>query len=543
MDMLPLKPLTLTELRFALAVCADTTYTSIRQCQRSELYVETDEEMEKRVQDLSKGLVETLVPKTGGEPIVQFVHQSVIDFLYEDELQVLDESSSGTVEGRGNFWISRSCIRYLSMEEIQGYALSPWDPGHNEPDVENNDYLALLSYSVHFWIEHVQYVEKDGMPQDDLVALSSKLTDGALHSWFDIYQKLLSRLDDDDEPSDDSSLLHFASVHNLLSVVNGFLSQNVCADLVNENSETPLSFAAKKGHIAIVELFLSRDDVNADHKVKFGNTPLALAARNGHESVVKLLLSRNDVDVHSENSWNFTPLSEAARSGHEAVVKLLINRDKFDVNHKTRKGDTPLSLAAANGNEAVVKMLMTRDDVIIKSQNAAGDTPLSKAAHYGDKGIVALLLDPGLGQSPNSEQLATALLRAAEHGHYDIVKLLLENNADIDTRDEEKRTPLSLASCEDENEYDPDRYKLVDLLLQRSSCADSKDTWGRTPLSYAAGCRDLNIFRLFMERGDVDFNSRDRSGRTPLSYAASDWSVEIVEMLVNRSDVDVDAED
>ena len=54
----------------------------------------------------------------------------------------------------------------------------------------------------------------------------------------------------------------------------------------------------------------------------YGQTPLSWAARDGHEAIVKLLLEKG-ADIKAKDNNGQTPLSWAAEKGHEAVVKLL----------------------------------------------------------------------------------------------------------------------------------------------------------------------------------------------------------------------------
>ncbi|PVH68556.1 ankyrin, partial [Cadophora sp. DSE1049] len=63
--------------------------------------------------------------------------------------------------------------------------------------------------------------------------------------------------------------------------------------------------------------------VEVDAKSMFGWTPLWWAARNGHEAIVKLLLETGKVEVDAKDEDGRTPLSWAAENGHEAIVKLL----------------------------------------------------------------------------------------------------------------------------------------------------------------------------------------------------------------------------
>ena len=72
----------------------------------------------------------------------------------------------------------------------------------------------------------------------------------------------------------------------------------------------------------MVKLLLSQD-VAANSGDNGGRTPLWYAARRGHEAIVRLLLCREDVVADSQDEQGETPMSKAAKYGHEAVVKLL----------------------------------------------------------------------------------------------------------------------------------------------------------------------------------------------------------------------------
>jgi ankyrin repeat protein len=69
----------------------------------------------------------------------------------------------------------------------------------------------------------------------------------------------------------------------------------------------------------------------------------------------------------------------------------------------------------------------------------------------------------------------TPLLWAAENGHEAVVKLLLDKDADIESKDKNDRTPLSWAAKKAHE-------AVVKLLLDKNGDVKSKDDDDRTPL-------------------------------------------------------------
>ncbi|KAK7415016.1 hypothetical protein QQZ08_012456 [Neonectria magnoliae] len=119
---------------------------------------------------------------------------------------------------------------------------------------------------------------------------------------------------------------------NVVKLLLEDCGENVASmNMQDGNGRTPLSWAAEKGHEAIVKLLLSTGNIDVDSRdAKYGQTPLSWAAENGHEAIVKLLLNTGKVDIDSRDGDGRTPLSWAAKKGHKAIVELLLNIGRVD---------------------------------------------------------------------------------------------------------------------------------------------------------------------------------------------------------------------
>jgi len=112
---------------------------------------------------------------------------------------------------------------------------------------------------------------------------------------------------------------------------------------------TPLHFAARYGHLSVVEYLVNQKvDINA--KDNYDNTPLHFAAQGiceyyhgGSLSVVEFLVNRK-ADINAKNRDGWTPLHWAAENDHLSVVKYLVNKNA-EINANTNDYDTPLDLA------------------------------------------------------------------------------------------------------------------------------------------------------------------------------------------------------
>jgi len=163
-----------------------------------------------------------------------------------------------------------------------------------------------------------------------------------------------------------------------------------------------------------------------------------------------------------------------------------------------------------------------------------GRTPLSWAAGNGHEDVVELLLENEAdADSKDTWYGQTPLSWAAGDGHEAVVKLLLENKANADSKDTHGQTPLSWAARSGHE-------AVVKLLLENKADADSNDTWyGQTPLSWAAGNGHEAVVKLLLEnKANADSNDT-WYGQTPLSWAAENGHEAVVKLLLeNKANVD-----
>ena len=426
------RPLKMAELRFAMVVHPESPCTSIRQCQGTPEYVETDEQMARNICDLSKGLIE--VQGHDQFRFAQFIHQSVKDYVLETWLRLMDRTSKDSVIGRGHYWLSRSCIKYLSMEEIKTHDWNRRTAGETERA------FPFLEYSTMNWTTHTQRVEKENIPQDDLVAIFSPSSDSVLQDW----NKSCSLLGKDlllfpffksNDLSRGSNVLHIASWYNLVSVVVACLAQGFDINTKNSLGQTPLHYATRepplasfiqKGNERIVS-FLLENGAEPDSRDQYGITPLSYAASNGEDTLVEMLLARRDVQLNSRDDYGETPLAKAVIHRHTGVVKLLLQRDDLEVNSINSNGYTPLCRAILIENgEATVRLLLDRKDV-----NVNTGSPLSCASWVGNEDLVRLLLKRADIEVNQKFRGITPLASAIELGHNTVAELLKQHGATL----------------------------------------------------------------------------------------------------------------
>ncbi|HEX3446478.1 MAG TPA: ankyrin repeat domain-containing protein [Chthoniobacterales bacterium] len=190
----------------------------------------------------------------------------------------------------------------------------------------------------------------------------------------------------------------------------------------------------------------------------------------------------------------------------------------------------------------------------VNAQNAAGKTALMVASERGKTGLTKQLLDRKADPNVTGPDGVTALILAAQNDQPDIVKILLQNRADPDKEDNNGWTALSTAAYHgsarcvqilaDRSKTDlsrallfatlSERKDVIKILLDYGAEVDSRSGDGRTPLILAASKGNKDLVSMLLQAG-ADPSLTDQSGATAESTAAAKGFREIAELLHGRT--------
>jgi ankyrin repeat protein len=242
---------------------------------------------------------------------------------------------------------------------------------------------------------------------------------------------------------------------------------------------TPLVFAAREGDIESAKLLIAaKADVN--EQTEYGWTPLLVAVNNRNYQLAKLLVE-NGANVNLANKGGWTPLYLATDNrnieggdypvpkpdmDHLELIKLLLEkgadpnarvkdntltRTIFTMQWFYENGATAFIRASQSSDTALMKLLLEyKADP--KAVTAQGDNALTAAAGIGwvdgvtyerspkeNLEAVRMLLDLGLDPNSANQEGRTPLMGAALKGRTEVIQLLVERGAKLDTRDRGSR--------------------------------------------------------------------------------------------------------
>ncbi|ELS32955.1 MULTISPECIES: ankyrin repeat domain-containing protein [Pseudanabaena] len=292
--------------------------------------------------------------------------------------------------------------------------------------------------------------------------------------------------------------------------------------------------------------------IDSIFKVAFGDTlepddsvfeSLSLAAESGDTEFFRQLVEAESAKIRRKDQP--TLLYSAVSVGKETVVKALIEAGA-DVHAKIEMFFTfdALETAIDKGFINIVKMLLDAGADPNWNNASPGLACVTKAVQKGYADILRLLLERGA-----SVKFGTGfrlLVEAAQKSTPEIVQLLIEAGCNVNTRDYQEDTPLTVA-CKRAN------VEIVRVLIAAGANVNKTGMHEYTPLISLLYAEKLNkmlsshglaekladieervleISKMLINAG-ADVNCLDsHHGTTPLMMAVQRNNIELVKFLI-----------
>jgi len=251
----------------------------------------------------------------------------------------------------------------------------------------------------------------------------------------------------------DMAAARAGGIENSGEAAEFLLEKGMEVDSRDNTGETPLhkvSQISNSRRINSAKALIGKGaDVNA--KNKKGLTPLYFASQHTNTKLIKLLLEKG-ADVNVRDEENRTPLYLSVRGhwsqkkgGNIHDVKLLLQAGA-KVNVKLTRGGTPLHAAVSKGRIDLTKLLLAHGADVNAASNP--DWRFRRVPPYRRTPlhIAASVFALEQREQMYEERIMKAeLSEAYQAARFAIVKLLLENGAEVNVKDSEGKTPLDYA--------------------------------------------------------------------------------------------------
>ena len=168
--------------------------------------------------------------------------------------------------------------------------------------------------------------------------------------------------------------------------------------------------------------------------------------------------------------------------------------------------------ASADGKRDEVDTLLGKGvDVNGKYSWRSRSTALHKAAEWGHEDIARILIDNGAEVNAGNACKGTPLHVAAGNGRKDVAGILIGSGAEVNAGDDDKYTPLHLAAANGHKD-------IAGILVDSGAEVNAEDERKSTPLHEAAEWGHKDVAHLLVLAG-ADTTARDKQGRTPVDFA------------------------
>lgn len=315
---------------------------------------------------------------------------------------------------------------------------------------------------------------------------------------------------------------------------------------VQYNSETRWTFhpgaLTKHNSIWVGDVVRVMDDMDAVKKLQVGHGEWTddMAPALGQIGKVIKVFEDGDMRVSvGGQSWTFNPAcltsyqrdddanlmtTENAKEPKRTLVSIL---EKILAQKTDCESPSSLVIEAAQGNTGRVREMLLKhpDKVDVRNE---GRTALQVASHLGHLEVVKVLLQANANIDLKDDEGDSALHYAAYGNQAAVVRVLLAKGADAELLNNAKCSALYIA-------VNKGFMDVVQVLCIPNSAINMQDLHGDTPLHYAITADYRNIIEILTDVPNIDFTIQNQQGFNLLHQSALKGNVLAVSKILHRA--------
>ncbi|KAM7397308.1 hypothetical protein PAMP_020292 [Pampus punctatissimus] len=408
----------------------------------------------------------------------------LVDAIEQGDLLALQElcdfpAAFSQVDERGWYPLHRAAVQPL-VSVLEAVLYASFSLTLEEKSLEGETFLTLavkagLVENVKMLLDHgaSPHTTNDKNESPLLLAVragSHRMVSGLIAAGARVEQVCLKKW----------TAMHEASRSGCAHVMELLLQNGGQVERADQHGVTPLGISAEYSHPEVLELLIKHGaDVNA--QAPNGDSILYDAAGSGNPDCINILLQHGaNPNIHNLSSQ--LPIHRAAYEGHYLPLRIFI---PITTRRALRlSGQSPVHSAADGGHIHCLELLLQKGfdanallaPYISENYGDMRRTPLYFAVSNGDAACTEMLLKSGA--KPDLDPLF-CLLVAVRSGRYEIVKLLLAAEADVNcyfTVVNDTVFPTALQYCLNDE-------VMMRLLLnngydaERCFCCNHEDDW------------------------------------------------------------------
>ncbi|OAA72510.1 Ankyrin repeat-containing domain protein [Cordyceps fumosorosea ARSEF 2679] len=447
--------------------------------------------IDKFIIDSSKGLAETI--ESGGEKIVQFIHESVRNFLLESAYWAgcLKDYWPGFLQnfkGKSHNTLKQCCTRYIRLSAPRVDSCTVYDPKKDE--MFRNDAMykfPLLEYVVGNILHHADTAEGSGVDQEAFVCEAEG--SGVDQEAFVCEAEGSGASQEASvHEADGTAVSQEASVHEADGTA---VSQDLCVGEGFPRCEwiklqRLLSIYDSRRHVSSARLLYILSEHNAANLIN-RHPCKSNGFEQGDERYCMPLLAAVFAESHQARGALMRAYANAIMDARRHKLHAIC--DKFLAGEKKRR--PRLTISTLRRKSVLCNVFLAGDESLYNFAVASdlsleddGWEALESAAKAGNEDMFNLLLELGADSKKPHNKFAlkfsgrTLLWAVKKLWHNGVVRLL-RSHADIEYSEEDWLTPLLCAAKQGEP-------RMVGLLLQFRANSRARDRCYWTPLMWAA---------------------------------------------------------